>query len=63
MRQQIHIAIAARGTGKISPKAGEEPENIRKIIRPGAAAEQPLDKLGLSRAESREKGNGFDRRL
>ena len=43
MRQQIHIAIAARGTGRITPKTGEEPENIRKIIRPGASAGQPLD--------------------
>src|SRR5262245_65404353 len=43
MRRQIHIAIAARGTGRISPKTGEEPENIRKIIRPGVSAGQPLD--------------------
>jgi hypothetical protein len=40
MRQQMRIAIEARRTGRISDKTGEEPENIRKIIRPGTAAEQ-----------------------
>lgn len=34
MRQHIQIAIEARGTGFISPETGEEPGNIRKIIRP-----------------------------
>jgi hypothetical protein len=48
MRQQIHIAIAARGTGRTNPKAGEEPENIRKIIR---------------QAEQQSKGNRLNLRL
>src|SRR4029434_2116672 len=57
MRQQIHIAIAACATGRISPKAGEETENIRKIIRPGTAAEQPLDELGVVPNRAERLGN------
>jgi hypothetical protein len=30
--QTIHTSAQARGTGRIWPKTGEEPENIRKII-------------------------------
>jgi hypothetical protein len=36
----IQTHAHARGTGPVSPTTGEEPENIRKIIRPAAPAEQ-----------------------
>ena len=40
MLQHIQMYAHARGTGAITPKTGEEPENIRKIIRPAASAGQ-----------------------
>src|SRR5262245_40861124 len=55
MRQHIQIATEARRTGRMRPKTGEEPENIRKIIRPRPAAEQPLDELGC---QSQTEGQG-----
>jgi hypothetical protein len=40
MLQHIQTYAQARGTGVITPKTGEELENIQKIIRPAASAGQ-----------------------
>ena len=56
MRQQMQIAIEAPVTGFISPETGKEPGNIRKIIRPALAAEQPLDKVTVVLSIAEERG-------